>query len=229
MWQTAKKWITRTIFFLVLIPVVAVVTIRWIDPPTSSIMLQNNIQGMLSGNPLTVEFQWRDWEEISGHLAVAVIASEDQRFPSHFGIDFKELGNVLSSDKKQKRGASTITQQVAKNLFLWPTRSYTRKILEAGLAVLIEIFWSKQRILEVYLNIAQMGDNLFGAGAASVRYFNKPPLQLNRFEAARIAAILPNPSGYSAEHASTYVVKRQQWILGQMKQLGGLSLLQQLK
>jgi membrane peptidoglycan carboxypeptidase len=109
------------------------------------------------------------------------------------------------------------------------TRSYTRKILEAGLAVLIEIFWSKQRILEVYLNIAQMGDNLFGAGAASVRYFNKPPLQLNRFEAARIAAILPNPSGYSAEHASTYVVKRQQWILGQMKQLGGLSLLQQLK
>ena len=228
MWQNTKKWITRIILFLVLVPVVSVIAFRWINPPISSIMLQNNIHGILTGNPQTAIFQWRDWEDISGHLAVAVIAAEDQRFPSHFGIDFKELKNVLTSNNKQKRGASTITQQVAKNLFLWSTRSYTRKVLEAGFAVLIEICWSKQRILEVYLNIAQMGENLFGAGAASIRYFNKPPLQLNRFEAARIAAILPNPSGYSAQHASAYVIKRQQWILGQMKQLGGLNLLQQL-
>ncbi len=213
---------------MIIVPVLCVVSMRWIDPVTSAIMLQNNIHNAIEGKNATTQFKWLDWENISAHAAVAVIAAEDQRFPSHFGIDFNELRKAISANRDKKRGASTITQQVAKNLFLWPGRSYLRKTLEAGFSLLLELFWSKQRILEVYLNIAQMGTDLFGVGAASIIYYNKPAAQLNKYEAARIAAVLPNPSRYSVLSPSANVVQRQQWILKQMKQLGGTALLDTL-
>ncbi|WP_424947593.1 monofunctional biosynthetic peptidoglycan transglycosylase [Candidatus Spongiihabitans sp.] len=234
--QKLKTRLFTIALFLLLMPVICAIifigALRWIDPITSSVMLQNNIHSVWSGAHEFAKYQWHDWDQISGHAAVAVIAAEDQRFPAHFGIDFNELLHVIASaitaDSERPRGASTITQQVAKNLFLWSGRSYLRKALEAGLAVLIELMWSKQRILEVYLNIAQMGDNLFGIGAASAFYYHKTPEQLNRHEAARIAAVLPNPTQYSVLHPSAFVVKRQRWILKQMAQLGGKKLLEQL-
>ncbi len=230
--QKLKTRLFAIALSLLLIPVIFaiifVVALRWINPITSSIMLQNDIHSVLSGENKFSAYQWHDWDKISRHVAVAVIAAEDQRFPSHFGIDFSELFNAITSKSERLRGASTITQQVAKNLFLWSKRSYFRKALEAGLAILIEIFWSKQRILEVYLNIAEMGDNLFGIGAASAFYYHKTPAQLNRHEAARIAAVLPNPTQYSVLQPSEFVVKRQRWILKQMKQLGGKALLEKL-
>jgi monofunctional biosynthetic peptidoglycan transglycosylase len=213
---------------LLLVPAICILALRWIDPPVTSTMLQHNVREALSGGNNYVLYRWRDWEEISKQLAVAVIAAEDQRFPDHFGFDFNQLKKVLESGSSPQRGASTITQQVAKNLFLWHGRSYFRKSLEAGLAVMLEIFWSKQRILEVYLNIAQMGKNIYGASAAAHAHFGKSAGQLNRLESARIAAVLPSPSRYSVMNPSEFVLKRQRWILGQMEQLGGRSLLLQL-
>ena len=191
-------------------------------------MLQQNLAAVTSKDQTAVQYQWVDWENIAPSMAVAAIASEDQKFPNHFGFDFNELSKAITSSGDKKRGASTITQQVAKNLFLWPGRSYVRKGLEAGLALLLEVFLSKQRILEIYVNIAQMGPNVYGVGAASQIYFDKPAVKLNRFEAARFAAVLPNPIKYSVKNPSAYIVKRQQWILKQMKQLGGERLLENL-
>ncbi len=170
--------------------------------------------------------RWVTWDEISPYLALAVISSEDQRFPVHHGIDFTELGKVIRSG--DKRGASTITQQVAKNMFLWQGRSYVRKALEAAIALYIDLVWGKQRVLEVYLNIAYFGENQFGVSAAGKRFFNKHPKDINRFEAARLAAVLPSPQRFSARNASPYIVERQQWILKQMQSLGGLGYIKSL-
>lgn len=227
MWRRIKKWCFRTTLFIILIPIVCIIALRWVNPITSSIMLQNNVLALTSDREFS-QYQWRDWDEISEHVPVAIIAAEDQRFPEHFGIDLSELHKAISSSSDHPRGASTITQQVAKNMFLWPGRSYVRKGLEAGLALMIEVFWSKQRILEIYINIAQTGENLFGVNLASTHYYNKMPGELNRHEAARIAAVLPNPSKYSVSNPSQFVVERQQWIMKQMKQLGGNDLLKQL-
>lgn len=233
MWQKFKRKLLAIALLVLLTPIIfatiLVGALRWIDPITSSIMLQNNIHSVLAGENQFAKYQWNDWDKISGYIAVAVIASEDQRFLTHYGIDFNEIFNTITSKSDRLRGASTITQQVAKNLFLWPERSYLRKGLEAGLAILIEIFWSKQRILEVYLNIAQMGDNLFGIGAASAFYYQKTPAKLNRHEAARIVSVLPNPARYSVLQPSELIVKRQQWILKQMTQLGGKALLDKIE
>lgn len=213
---------------MVLVPTLLVVALRWLNPVTSAFMLQQNLAALVSEDQPGVEYQWIDWKDIAPAMAVAAMASEDQKFPNHFGFDFSELGKAITASSGKKRGASTITQQVAKNLFLWPGRSYLRKALEAGLAILLEVFLSKQRILEIYVNIAQMGPNVYGVGAASRIYFNKSAARLNRFEAARFAAVLPNPAKYSVKNPSAYIIKRQQWILKQMKQLGGNALLDQL-
>lgn len=157
-------------------------------------------------------------------MALAVIAAEDQNFLNHSGFDFAELKKVLDSDKKRKRGASTITQQVAKNVFLWQGRSYLRKALEAWFTVLIELLWSKERILEVYLNIAETGNLTFGVEAAAQRYFKIPANRLSRSQAARIAAVLPNPKVYRADNPGPYVRKRSVWIERQMRNLGKIEL-----
>jgi monofunctional biosynthetic peptidoglycan transglycosylase len=199
----------------------AVVALRWVDPPTSAFMLRDRL-GSLLDDEYVFRHEWRDWDAISKHAALAVVAAEDQLFPVHDGFDFKQIDKALEDRERGRRvrGASTITQQVAKNLFLWPGQSWFRKGLEAGITVLIELAWSKQRILEVYLNIAEFGRGTYGVEAASQRYFRKPASRLNRPEAALLAAVLPSPLRYRAEAPSGYMRRRQAWIERQMQLLG---------
>ncbi len=208
----------RGVILLFLLVMITIASLRWIDPSSSSVIVQHNIQARSNGARL-VNQEWVDWESISPYVPLAVLAAEDQRFPHHFGIDFTELKNAVRQGAN--RGASTITQQVAKNLFLWQSRSYFRKALEAVLALYIDLVWGKQRVLEVYMNVAYFGANIYGIEAASQEYFGKNASQLNRYEASRLAAVLPNPQRYSASNASEYIVNRQNWIMDQMDQLGG--------
>jgi monofunctional glycosyltransferase len=167
---------------------------------------------------------YKDWvgsDKISESARRAVIASEDQEFDEHFGFDIQEIEKAMKYNKShtKKKGASTISQQVAKNVFLWQTRNWFRKGLEVYCTLLIELFWSKERILEIYLNVAEMGDGIFGIEAASQSFFGKPAIKLNNEEAALIAACLPNPIKYKVNDPSDYVRKRQRWILWQMKNI----------
>ncbi len=159
-------------------------------------------------------------------MALAVIAAEDQKFPEHWGFDVDAIETALGSEGERMRGASTLSQQTAKNLFLWDGRSWVRKGLEAGLTVGIETVWTKRRILTVYLNIAEFGQGTFGVEAAAQRYFHKPASRLTIAEAALLAAVLPNPIRFRADAPSGYVRQRQQWIMRQMRQLGGEGFLQ---
>jgi monofunctional biosynthetic peptidoglycan transglycosylase len=160
-----------------------------------------------------------------------VIASEDQKFPYHWGFDFDEIQNAIdeSEDGRRSRGASTLSQQVAKNLFLWRGHSYLRKGLEAYFTLLIEWLWPKERILEVYLNIAEFGRGIYGVGAASPYYFHVAPARINRYQAALLAAVLPSPRRFRVEAPSNYVLRRRDWIVDQMEGLGGTSYLTELR
>ena len=206
---------------------------RWVPVPTSAFIYQQN--SLAEQSPKIYEkaaYSWVSWDEMSPQLAIAVIAAEDQRFPTHWGVDTIELKKALSQNKKGKarpRGASTITQQLAKNLFLWGGRSYTRKILEAGISVSLEMVWPKKRILEVYLNVAQFGDAIFGANEASRQLFDVDVKDLSKEQAAMLAAVLPKPAISNVNDPKPALRKRQQWILKQMKQLGGLNYLKQLE
>ena len=175
-------------------------------------------------------YQWQPYEQISPEIALAVIAAEDQRFPVHRGFDEEAIRAALRDAESGAtlRGGSTITQQVAKNLFLWPGRSFVRKGIEAWFAILIELMWNKQRILEMYLNIAQFGNRTFGVAAASQQFFQVSAQDLTAEEAALLAAVLPGPELYSVEAPSWEVQDSQYWILTQMSQLGGTAYLQQL-
>jgi monofunctional biosynthetic peptidoglycan transglycosylase len=202
----------------------AVLAWRWIDPATTSFILQRKFSELIAGGDARdVEQRWVDWDGISEYAGIAVIASEDQRFSEHWGFDLDSIQEAIEERNSggRVRGASTISQQVAKNLFLWPGRSWLRKGLEVYFTVLIEMFWSKQRILEVYLNIAQFGDRTFGVGAASQRFFGKQAAALSAPEAALLAAVLPNPVRMRADDPSPYVRERARWIQRQMRALGG--------
>lgn len=208
-----------------------VLVLRWVAPPTSAFMLQDKFSRLLQAEgDAAVRYRWVDYEDISPHVKIAVVAAEDQNFPRHPGFDLKAIRKALeqSEQGRRLRGASTISQQVAKNLFLWPGRSYLRKGLEAYFTLLIELLWSKQRILEVYLNIAQMGDGVYGVETASRTYFSRAAAQLNREQAVRLAAILPNPEKYSATRPTNYLTRRTQWISRQISQLGGAGYLADL-
>lgn len=176
-------------------------------------------------------YRWVAYDHISPYMALAVIAAEDQRFPEHHGFDFQELEQAIAAHQQgaDLRGASTISQQVAKNLYLWSGRSLWRKAPEAWLTLLIEWLWTKQRILEVYLNIAQFGDRIFGVAAASQQFFDSAALDLTADEAAALAAVLPAPTIYEVNSLSPEVMQRQSWILQQMQQLGGLDYLQTIE
>jgi monofunctional biosynthetic peptidoglycan transglycosylase len=202
-----------------------VLLLRWMDPWTSAFMLKARVSSWFDGEPGTLQLQrqWRDYEHISAQLALAVVASEDQRLLEHHGFDFKQIQEAITATDRggRARGASTISQQVAKNLFLWSGRSWLRKGLEAWYTVLIEALWSKRRILEVYLNIAQFGHGVYGAESAAQLFFGKPASRLTRAEAARLAAVLPNPESRRANAPGSYVLRRQQEIEQQMEALGG--------
>ena len=205
-----------------------VLALRWVDPPTTSFMLIDARAGANAANPYRIRHRWVD--DISAHAKVAVIAAEDQQFPNHFGFDLKSINDALEDRERGRRvrGASTITQQVAKNLFLWPGQSWIRKGLEAYFTVLIELFWSKDRILTVYLNVAEFGRGVYGVGTASEMFFKKPAARLNASQAALLAAVLPSPKRMRVDAPSRYVRSRQQWIQNQMRSLGGTGLLRQL-
>jgi monofunctional biosynthetic peptidoglycan transglycosylase len=228
------KWIAFAILACVLLSVVAVVSLRWINPATSAFMLENRLTALSEGDRgYRTDYQWVDLENISPHAAIAVVASEDQQFPFHAGFDLNSIReSVRASEKGKKkhmRGASTISQQVAKNLFLWNGYSFIRKGLEAYLTIIMELTWPKERILEVYLNIAEFGRGVYGVQAASERFFHKPASRLSSSEAATLAAVLPNPIKMHADKPSAYVSQRREQILGQMRALGGASYLQALE
>ena len=223
------KWL---VFSILIAYLALLIVFRWLPLPTSAfIWHQNQLAAHAPNIYQPANYEWINWEEISPEIALAVISAEDQRFPTHWGIDTVELRKVLSNAYHKKasiRGASTLTQQLAKNLFLWNGRSYKRKILEAFIAVSLELFWSKKRILEVYLNVAQFADVTFGVKASCKRLFSKPPKNLTREEAAYLAAVLPTPAKSDIHNPSESLKKRQRWILKQMKQLGGVSYLKKL-
>ncbi len=212
--------LTRVIVWFAAGSVAGVLLFRFVPVWITPYIAAETIRAL--GSDSELRKKWVPYAGISDQMALAVIAAEDQNFLDHSGFDFRELKKALDSDKKRKRGASTITQQVAKNVFLWHGRSYLRKALEAWFTVLIELLWSKERILEVYLNVAETGNLTFGVEAAAQRYFKIPASRLSRSQAARIAAILPNPKVYSANNPGPYVRKRSAWIERQMRNLGGI-------
>lgn len=207
--------------------VTLVFALRWVDPPTSAFMLRERILAARNDGHPPIRHRWVG-SRIAPVMKVAVIAAEDQRFLEHRGFDLESIQAAFDERARggRVRGASTISQQLAKNLFLWPGRSWVRKALEAGFTVLIESFWPKQRILEVYLNVVEFGPGIYGVGTAADHYFGKPAAELTAEEAALLAAVLPNPRRLRAAAPSAYVRSRQQWILAQMRSLGGTSLLQ---
>lgn len=208
-----------------------VLLLRWLHPTTSAVMVEARVAAWRAGvRGYHTEFRWASLEEISPQAAIAVIASEDQQFPFHAGFDFDSIRDAVRESERGKRlrGASTISQQVAKNLFLWSGHSFVRKGLEAWFTVLIETLWPKERILEMYLNIAQFGDRVYGVQAAAGHFWHKSARSLDSRDAALLAAVLPNPHLLRVERPSRYVIARREWILGQMRELGGAQYLRAL-
>jgi monofunctional biosynthetic peptidoglycan transglycosylase len=195
-----------------------VALLRFVPPPTTAFMLAHR----WSSADAEVDYRWVPLQQISSTLPIALVAAEDQRFLEHFGFDLASIQQALAQrEQGGTRGASTISQQVAKNLFLWSGRSWVRKGLEAYFTVLIELLWSKQRIMEVYANIAEFGPGIYGAQAASMRYFGRPAQRLTAHQAALLAAVLPNPKQMHADRPTPYVSRRAAWIDRQVRQLGG--------
>jgi monofunctional biosynthetic peptidoglycan transglycosylase len=214
-----KTWMLRLFWAALLTPLLLVLVLRWAPPPSSAFMLRAGLSAWMAGQgDAWPRYQWVDAAEMSQQAGRAVIAAEDQRFFQHYGFDFKAIAKVWERNAKGKRlrGASTISQQTAKNLFLYSERNFLRKGLEAGFTALMELLWPKRRILEVYLNIAQFGEGIYGVEAASRAFFNKPARLLNTAEAALLAAVLPNPVLLRADRPSAYVLKRRAWIMEQM-------------
>jgi monofunctional glycosyltransferase len=223
------RWTLLAVIVFVALTAVPVLLMRWWSPFSSAFMLNASIVHS-SEKDYATRYSWVDLEKISPNAALAVIASEDQQFPFHTGFDFKSIREAVreNAHRKRPRGASTISQQVAKNLFLWNGGGYVRKGLEAWFTVLIEFMWPKERILEVYLNVAQFGRGIFGVEEASRAFFRKPAARLSRPEAATLAAVLPNPIRGRAERPSAYVISRRDRIMGQMRALGGREYLEEL-
>lgn len=203
--------------------VLLILVFRFAPVPMSALMVQRRIQSWSDPKPYRSRHAWVPLEEIAPAMGAAVIAAEDQNFAEHFGFDWKAIEKAVEHNEhnRRKRGASTLSQQTAKNLFCWEGRTYLRKGVEAWYTLLMEAGWSKRRILEVYLNIVEFGDGVFGVEAASQTYFHKPAKRLRAEEAALLAAVLPNPHKFKANAPSAYLLGRQAWILQQMRQLGG--------
>lgn len=213
-WRRLKK----ALLILFVFQFFYIIVLKWINPPITWTQLSDWVSGY------GLKRDYVDFDEMSPNIRLAVMASEDQLFPDHNGFDIASIKKALSNNKKKNkriRGASTISQQVAKNVFLWQGRSWFRKGLEVYFTFMIELLWSKQRILEMYLNVAEMGKGIYGVEAASQSYFKKPAKKLTRTEAAMIAACLPNPKKYTVKPQSRYIARRYPWILSQMNNLEG--------
>ena len=201
-----------------------VLVLRFVPPPTSAFMIERQASAWMHGeDDFELHYQWVPWSRMSKRAPLAMVASEDQTFPFNHGFDIHAIHTVIeqAEDGERLRGASTITQQTAKNLFLWGGHSWVRKGIEAYFTVLLDITWPKQRILEVYANIAEFGNGVYGVGAASRLYFHRDAAHLTRRQAALLAAVLPNPRRLHAERPSAYVERRVAWIEQPMRRLGG--------
>jgi monofunctional biosynthetic peptidoglycan transglycosylase len=217
-----KKLLRFALWFLI-ISVSFTLPLRWLPIPITGVIIERQVSAVFTGKPIPFNKNWVSLDEISPNLALAVIAAEDQKFLDHHGFDWKSIDKAMEHNNRSKRtrGASTLSQQTAKNVFLWSDRSWLRKGLETWFTVLIETLWPKSRIMEVYLNSVEFGTGIYGAEAASQTFFNKPAKNLSINEAARLAAVLPNPHRYNAQNPGSWVLSRQQWIVQQMNHLGG--------
>ncbi|HEY9560859.1 MAG TPA: monofunctional biosynthetic peptidoglycan transglycosylase [Anseongella sp.] len=216
------RFIGKSLLWYVIITVSWVIIYRFVPPPVTFLMTKRLYEQFRDDRPLKLEKSWRSLKSISPYLPSAAIAAEDQRFLEHNGFDWKAIRRAYKQNQRgdRIRGGSTITQQVAKNVFLWPGRSYIRKGFEAYFTILIELFWGKQRIMEVYLNVAEMGIGVYGAEAAAWYYFDKPASELTRYQAALIATILPNPTEYPVRNPGPYVSSRARQVMRYMKPTG---------
>lgn len=224
--KKAFKFIFKICIWAFVLSILLVIVYKWAPVPFTPLMAIRSIEQNSQDQNIVCQHQWVSIDKISKNIQLAVICSEDQNFLNHNGFDFEAIKKAMEHNQKNRRikGASTISQQVAKNVFLWPERSWLRKGLEAYFTFLIEIFWSKERILEVYLNSIEMGNGIYGIEAASQHWFKKPASKLSRNEAAAIAAILPRPLKYKANPASSYIQSRKEWIVRQMGYYGPLEL-----
>lgn len=224
-----KSFLKFWIYFFIT-SILIVFLMSWIDPFFSSIMLQRQIDAFLDREIKFIKNSWIDYDDVSKYVPLALIAAEDQNFSNHYGFDFEQIKKALKENlhRKRIRGASTITQQLAKNLFLWEGKSFIRKGVEAYFTILIETLWDKKRIIEVYMNIIELGDMTFGVATASEIYLKKDARRLTASQAALIASVLPNPKRFQIARPSGYVRARQNWVLRQMNSLGGIEYLKSL-
>ncbi|MBN6149584.1 monofunctional biosynthetic peptidoglycan transglycosylase [Xanthomonas sp. AmX2] len=223
-WRRWGRWLLAAPLLFAAASVLQVAVLRFVDPPFSAMMAERQLRAWGQGEwSFRIAYDWRDAQQIAPSLPISLVAAEDQRFPLHHGFDLDAIEKARDHNARggRLRGASTISQQVAKNLFLWQGRSWIRKGLEAWYTVLIEALWSKQRILEVYANVAEFGDGVYGAQAAARRFWGKDAARLSPAESARLAAVLPAPQRYSAARPGPYVQRRANWIQRQARQLGG--------
>ncbi len=218
----ATKWFWKALLYFFIGTIAWVVILKFVPVWFTPYMVSKKTEALIDGKPSKIYSDWSSMDELSKEAALAVISSEDQKFPEHWGFDFKAMNNALRYNMRGKkiRGASTISQQVAKNVFLWQDRSYIRKGLEVYFTFLIELIWGKKRILEVYLNVAETGPMTFGVEAAAQRFYGHSASSLSRTEAARIAAVLPSPVRFSVKNPSNYVQQRTNKIARQMRMLG---------
>ncbi|GKW11201.1 monofunctional biosynthetic peptidoglycan transglycosylase [Pectobacterium carotovorum subsp. carotovorum] len=220
-----KRLIVRSVLAVVGTWLAGILLFSFLPVPFSAVMVDRQLSAWLKGEfSYVAHSDWVAMDDIAPEMALAVMAAEDQKFPQHWGFDVDAIGQALKHNERNTqriRGASTLSQQMVKNLFLWDGRSWVRKGLEAGITTGVELVWTKRRILTVYLNIAEFGPGIFGVEAAARRYFNKPASRLTASESALLAAVLPNPIRFRANAPSSYVIQRQQWILRQMRQMGG--------
>jgi len=214
-WRQALKWLAIAVSAVVATSFLLMLSLRWLNPPTTAFMLRDD-----SGRVPPLH-EWVAWQHMGMSLPLAVVAAEDQRFAEHHGLDIREIRKSVEAAQQggRLRGASTITQQLSKNLFLSPARSLWRKAAEAYLSLLAEVCLPKRRILEIYLNVVELGPGIYGAGAASRYYFGKDPARLTDTEAALLAAVLPNPMRRNVSNPSPVVRERQNWVVGQMQRL----------
>ncbi len=225
-------WLWKLPLLLVLVSVLQVLALRFVDPPFSAFMVARQLEAIAQGErDFRIAYDWRDLDAIAPSVPVALVAAEDQNFAAHRGFDFKAIDKARTDNARGRRirGASTLSQQLAKNLFLWQGRSWVRKGIEAWYTVLIEALWPKQRILEVYANIAEFGDGIYGAQAAARSFWGKDARALTLAESARLAAVLPSPRRYSATRPGPYVQRRARWIERNVRQLGGTAYLETLE
>ncbi len=223
MLRTLLLRLTKLLLLLATLSILLVLVLRWVPPPFTALMIERKLESWHSGEYIDLQRSWRPRTELPDDLKMAVIAAEDQKFAEHWGFDIAAIRAALNHNERggSLRGASTLSQQVAKNLFLWSGRSWARKGLEAWFTGWIELLWPKQRILEVYLNSVEWGNGIFGAEAAAQYHFGVAAPYLSARQASQLAAVLPNPRAWSAGQPSAYVNNRAAWIRQQMRQLGG--------